>query len=62
MTITDNEFLTDNNVIDNGIDRDEDFVPSNPERVEEFNNEISKFFSGCVSPRKVVVSLGYGLQ
>ena len=52
MTITDNEFSTDNNVIDNGIDKDEDFLPSTPKRVEEFKNEISTFFSGCVSPLK----------
>ena len=28
------------------------FLPSTPERVEEFNNKISTFFSGCVSPLK----------
>ena len=49
VTSTDNEFSTDNNVIDNGIDRSEDFLPSTSERVEEFNNEISTFFSACVS-------------
>ena len=48
MTRTDNEFSTDDNFIKNGIDRDEDFLPSIPERMEEFNNKISTFFSGCV--------------
>ena len=52
VTSTDNEFSTDDNFIDNGIDRDEDFLPSTPERVEECNNKISTFFSGCVSPLK----------
>ena len=52
MISTNNEFLTDDNFIDNGIDRGEDFLPSTPERVEEFNNKISTFFSGCVSPLK----------
>ena len=36
----------------NEIDRDEDFLPSTSERVEEFNNKISTFFSGCVLPLK----------
>ena len=35
LTSTDNEFSTDDNFIDNGIDRDEDFWPSTPECVEE---------------------------
>ena len=52
MTSTDNEFSTDDYFIDNGIDRDEDFLPSTPEHVGEFNNKISTFFSGCVSPLK----------
>ena len=41
-----------NEVTDNVVDKDEDFLPSTSERVEEFNNEISTFFLGSVSPPK----------
>ena len=44
MISTDNEFITDNEVTDNVVDRDEDFLPSTPERIEEFNNETSTSF------------------
>ena len=52
MSSTDNEFITDNEVTDNVFDRDEDFLPSTPERIEKFNNEISISFLGSVSPLK----------
>ena len=52
MSSTDNEFITDNEVTDNVVDRDEDFLRSTPERFEEFNNEISTSFLGSVSPLK----------
>ena len=42
----------DNEVTDNVVDRDEDFLPSTLERIEEFNNEISTSFLGSVSPLK----------
>ena len=47
VTSTGNEFSMDDNFIDNGIDRDENFLPSTLERMEEFNNKVSTFFSGC---------------
>ena len=34
------------------IDKDEDFLTSSPERIEEFNNKINKSFLGSVSPLK----------
>ena len=43
VTSTDNEYSTDVNFIDNGIDRDEDYLPRTAEQVEEFNNKISTF-------------------
>ena len=46
---TDNEFITENEVTDNVVDRDEDFLPSTPERIEEFNNEISTSFLGSIA-------------
>ena len=46
---TDNEFTTDNEVADNVFDKREDCIPSIPERIEEFNYEISTFFLGSVS-------------
>ena len=52
VSSTDNEFITDNEVTDNVVDRDEDCLPSTPERIEEFNNEISTSFLGSVSPLK----------
>ena len=52
MSSTDSEFITDNEVTGNVVDRDEDFLPSIPERIEEFNNEISTSFLGSVSPLK----------
>ena len=52
VSSTDNEFITDNEVTDNVVDRDEDFLRSTPERFEEFNNEISTSFLGSVSPLK----------
>ena len=52
VSSTDNEFITDNVVTDNVVNRDEDFLLSSPERIEEFNNEISKSFLGSVSPLK----------
>ena len=48
----DYEFITDNEVTDNVVDRDEDFLPSTSECIEEFNNEISTSFLGSVSPLK----------
>ena len=52
VSSTDNEFITDNEVTDNVVDRDEDFLPSTTERIEEFNNEIITSFLGSVSPLK----------
>ena len=50
VSSTDNEFITDNEVSDNVVDRDEDFLPSTPECIEQFNNEIRTSFLGSVSP------------
>ena len=50
MSSTDNEFIANNEDTDNVVDIDEDFLPSTPERFEEFNNEISTSFLGSVSP------------
>ena len=52
VSSTDNECITDNKVTDNLVDRDEHFLPSTPESIEEFNNEISTSFLGSVSPLK----------
>ena len=52
VSSTDNEFTTDNELTDNEVDENEDFLPSTPERIEEFNNEISTSFLGSVSPLK----------
>ena len=52
MNSNDNEFITDNEVTDNVVDRDEDFLPSTPEHIEEFNIEISTSFLASVSPLK----------
>ena len=52
MSSTANEFITDNEVTDNVVDRGEDFLPITPERIEEFNNEISTSFLGSASPLK----------
>ena len=49
---TDNECTTDNELTDNEVDKDEDFLTSSPERIEEFNNEINTSFLGSVSPLK----------
>ena len=49
---TDKEFTTDNELTDNVVDKDEDFLTSSPERIEEFNNEINTSFLGSVSPLK----------
>ena len=49
---TDNEFTMNNEVTDNVVDKGEDFLPSIPERIEEFNYEISTCFLGSVSPLK----------
>ena len=37
---------------DNIVDKDEDFWPGIPERIEELNYEISTFFLGSVSSIK----------
>ena len=50
VSSTDNEFTTDNELTNNEVDKDEDFLTSSPERIEEFNNEINTFFLGSVSP------------
>ena len=47
---TDNEFTTDNELTDNEVDKNEDFLTSSPERIEEFNNEINTSILGSVSP------------
>ena len=54
---TDDEFAdivvdvaTENKFGDIEVDIDEDFLPSTPERIEEFNNEMSTSFLGSVSP------------
>ena len=59
MDGTDDEFAdilddvaTENEVGDIEVDIDEDFLPSTPERIEEFNNEMSTLFLGSVSPLK----------
>ena len=56
---TDDEFddivvdvATENEVGDIEVDMDEDFLPSTPECIEEFNNEISTSFLGSMSPLK----------
>ena len=49
---TNNELTMDNQVTDNVVDKDEDFLPSIPERIEEFNYEISTFFLGSASTLK----------
>ena len=41
VSSTDNEFTTDNELTDNEVDKDEDFLTSSSERIEEFNNEIN---------------------
>ena len=52
VSSTDNEFTTNNELTDNEVDQDEDFLTSSPERIEEFNNEINTSFFGSVSPLK----------
>ena len=52
MRSTDNEFTTDNEVTDNVVDKDEDFLSSTPKCIEEINSEISTSFLGSVSPLK----------
>ena len=37
---TNYDFTTDNEVTNNVVDKDGDFLPSTPERIEEFNYEI----------------------
>ena len=49
VSSTDNEFTTDNELTDNEVDKDEDFLTSSPERIEEFNNEINTSFLGFAS-------------
>ena len=52
VSSTDNKFTTDNELTDNEVDKDEEFLASSPERIEEFNNEINTSFLGSVSPLK----------
>ena len=52
VSSTDNEFTTDNELTDNEVDKDEDFLTSSSECIEEFNNEINISFLGSVSPLK----------
>ena len=52
VSSTDNEFTTDNKVTDNVADKDEGFLSSTPEGIEEFNNQISTSFLGSISPLK----------
>ena len=47
--VSSNEFTTDNELTDNEVDKDENFLTSSPERIEEFNNEINTSFLGSVS-------------
>ena len=60
MRSTDNEFTTDNEVTDNVVDNDEDFLPSIPERTEDFNYEISTFFLGSLKEVGYINSYGAG--
>ena len=52
VSSTDNEFTTDYELNNNEVDKDEDFLTSSAEHIEEFNNEINTSFLGSVSPIK----------
>ena len=46
------EFITDNELTDNEVDKDHDFLTISPEHIEEFNNEINTSFLGSISSLK----------